>query len=283
MKWLFDQMSIRVSQLTTKTYSTSFSLAIYFIDARLRNDIYCIYGFVRLADEIVDSFEGYNKRLLLEKLREETYEAIRMGISVNPILNSFQRTVHSYKIDNDLVNLFFKSMEMDLEDVSYDRQRYSTYILGSAEVVGLMCLQVFTEGRREKYEELRNYAMKLGAAFQKINFLRDLKHDYNVLGRTYFPEVDIRRFSVLDKSNIENEIEEDLKIALKGIRMLPLSSRAGVYLAYMYYKSLFRKIKDMPPQKVLTERIRINNGHKFRLMLNCLIKFKMNKLGWVSL
>ena len=278
MKSLFDNVSVQCSKLTTRTYSTSFSLGIYFLKNKLRNPIYSIYGFVRFADEIVDSFEGYDKKRLLEKFKVETYEAIENRISLNPILNSFQQVVHQYQIGQDLIEMFLKSMEMDLEKINYTSEKYNEYILGSAEVVGLMCLHVFTEGNKNLYEELKPFAMKLGAAFQKINFLRDMKADYQILGRTYFPNVDMTRFSSSTKRKIENEIEQDFKEALIGIKKLPSSAKGGVYLAYVYYKSLFKKIKKVPAQKILTERIRISNGEKFGLMLNSMIQYKMNLL-----
>ena len=278
MKSLFDNVSVQCSKLTTHTYSTSFSLGIYFLKNKLRNPIYSIYGFVRFADEIVDSFEGYDKKRLLEKFKVETFEAIEYRISLNPILNSFQQVVHQYNISHDLIETFLKSMEMDLEKIDYTSEKYNEYILGSAEVVGLMCLHVFSEGNKNLYEELKPFAMKLGAAFQKINFLRDMKADYQILGRTYFPNVDMTRFSSSTKRKIENEIEQDFKEALIGIKKLPPSAKGGVYLAYVYYNSLFKKIKKVPAQKILSERIRISNGEKFGLMLNSMIQYKMNLL-----
>ncbi len=278
MKSLFDDVSVQCSKFTTRAYSTSFSLGIYFLKNKLRNPIYSIYGFVRFADEIVDSFEGYDKKYLLQKFKVETYEAIENRISLNPILNSFQQVVHQYQISQDLIEMFLKSMEMDLEKINYTSEKYNEYILGSAEVVGLMCLHVFTEGNKNLYEELKPFAMKLGAAFQKINFLRDMKDDYQILGRTYFPNVDMTRFSSFTKRKIENEIEQDFKEALIGIKKLPSSSKGGVYLAYVYYKSLFNKIKGLPAQKILSERIRISNGEKFGLMLNSMFQYKMNLL-----
>lgn len=278
MKYLFDNLSVKTSKAITHTYSTSFSMGIYLLNKRLRNAIYSIYGFVRVADEIVDSFEGYNKPYLLEKFKEETCWAIENRISVNPVLNSFQSAVHQYQIDQNLIETFLNSMEMDLQKIDYTAEKYQKYILGSAEAVGLMCLQVFTEGNTKMYEDLKPYAMKLGAAFQKVNFLRDMKDDYHVLGRIYFPGIDITDFNSNSKKKIEKEIEDDFKIALAGIKLLPPSSKGGVYLAYVYYLSLFNKIKKCPAQKVLTQRIRINNGEKIRLMINSLVQHKMN---WV--
>ncbi|MES3018906.1 MAG: phytoene/squalene synthase family protein [Bacteroidota bacterium] len=278
MKILFDNLSVEISKMTTRKYSTSFSMGIYFIDGQLRDAIYSIYGFVRLADEIVDSFEGFEQRHLLSKLKAETYESIDSKISINPILNSFQHAVNKYQIDLELIELFLRSMEMDLEKVSYNVDNYNQYILGSAEVVGLMCLHVFTGEDKNKFNELKPYAMKLGAAFQKVNFLRDLKDDYQILGRSYFPDVNIQEFNRLSKEQIESEIEEDFEMALKGVKMLPASSKRGVYLAYIYYRTLFNKIKSLPAHKVMTERVRINNGRKLGLMINCLVQ---NKLRWV--
>ena len=278
MKLLYDNLSVEVSKMTTRAYSTSFSMGIYFLNNRLRNSVYSIYGFVRLADEIVDSFEGFDKKFLLAKFKEETFAAIESKISLNPILNSFQQAVHQYNISTDLVETFMYSMEMDLEKVDYTPEKYEQYILGSAEVVGLMCLHVFTEGDLSEFQKMKPYAMKLGAAFQKVNFLRDLKDDYHLLGRSYFPNVDISEFNSEVKAEIEKEIENDFEIALKGIKMLPSSSKGGVYLAYVYYKSLFDKIKKLPAKRVLTERVRINNGRKFGLMINCMVQ---NKMNWV--
>lgn len=278
MKSLFDKVSVQCSKLTTHAYSTSFSLGIYFLNERFRNPIYSIYGFVRFADEIVDSFDGYDKKYLLEQFKIETYEAIENRISLNPILNAFQHVVHQYKIDLDLIEVFLKSMEMDLEKVNYSREKYDQYILGSAEVVGLMCLHVFTEGNRSVFDELKPFAMKLGAAFQKVNFLRDLNADFKTLGRSYFPNVEMSAFSSDAKHEIESEIEIDFKEALVGIRRLPKSSRGGVYLAYVYYSSLFKKIKNVPAQKMMSNRIRINNGEKIGLMLNSMFQYKMNMI-----
>jgi len=278
MKSLFDKVSTKCSKITTTNYSTSFSLGIYFLKNRLRNPIYAIYGFVRFADEIVDSFDGYDKKYLLQKFKADTYEAIENKISLNPILNSFQHVVNEYKIEHELIDCFLYSMEMDLEKVHYSKEKYEQYILGSAEVVGLMCLNVFTEGDKKKYEELKPYSMKLGAAFQKINFLRDLKADYQGLGRSYFPNLDISKFNAQAKFEIENEIEDDFKEALIGIKKLPSSSKGGVYLSYVYYYSLFKKIKNLPAHRVMDERIRISDIKKIGLMFNSMLQYKMNLL-----
>jgi 15-cis-phytoene synthase len=278
MKVLFDNLSVQISKITTQAYSTSFSMGIYYLHHSLRNDIYSIYGFVRLADEIVDSFEGFDKKILLAKFKQETYEAIENRISLNPILNSFQQAVHRNNIRLDLVETFLQSMEMDLEKVDYTLEKYEQYILGSAEVVGLMCLHVFVGGDMSEFYKLKPYAMKLGSAFQKVNFLRDIKDDHLLLGRTYFPDVDISEFTDEAKKQIELDIEKDFEKALEGIKLLPNTSRGGVYLAYVYYKALFNKIKKLPPKKILTERVRINNGRKFGIMLNCMVQ---NRLNWV--
>ena len=278
MKLLFDELSKKVSAATTREYSTSFSLAIHCVSKKLRPAIYGIYGFVRLADEIVDSFDGYDKEYLLAKYKADTYEAIEQRISLNPVLNTFQQVVHDYNIDIQEIEQFMRSMEMDLQPVDYNEFNYNEYILGSAEVVGLMCLHVFTQGCPQKFDELKPYAMKLGAAFQKVNFLRDMKDDYHLLGRVYFPHVDIRNFSHEVKEEIEADIQNDFKEALIGIKKLPPTSKGGVYLAYIYYQTLFNKIKAMPPQRILSERIRIHNGKKFSLLLNTFVQHKMNIL-----
>ena len=275
MKLLFDQFSYKASKTITQAFSTSFSLGILYINRRLRGDIYAIYGFVRVADEIVDSFEGYDKKSLLEKFKSDTWEALNNRISVNPILNSFQHTVHHYNIQYQLIELFFRSMEMDLNKVEYNPELYEQYILGSAEVVGLMCLHVFTEKDQTAYEALKPYAMKLGSAFQKVNFLRDLKDDYQILGRTYFPNLDLMDFNLHIKKQIELDIERDFEMALPGIKKLPRSSKTGVYLAYVYYLSLFKKIKRLPVKQLLSKRVRINNRKKIGLMFNSLIQIKL--------
>lgn len=278
MKAIYDELSAEVSKVTTRMYSTSFTLGIYFLDRNIRSAVYAIYGFVRVADEIVDSFHNYDRRGLLEQFKHDTWQAIGEGISVNPILNSFQQAARKYRIGKDLIRLFFESMEMDLCQTNYDQQTYEHYILGSAEVVGLMCLHVFTEGNTALYEELKPDAMKLGAAFQKVNFLRDMKNDYQVLGRVYFPNVDLARFTQEAKKRIEEDIRRDFEQALRGIRKLPASSKAGVYLAYLYYHSLFLKIRRLAPQRILSGRIRISNSRKLRLMLNSLIDYKLKKV-----
>lgn len=274
MKHLFDELSYAVSKITTQKYSTSFSLGILALSPSIRTAIYAIYGYVRLADEIVDSFHGYDKENLLNRLKEETEDALKEGISLNPILNSFQQTVLQYKIDKTLIHKFLHSMEMDLHQIDYNSDLYKEYIFGSAEVVGLMCLQVFTNGNMEKYEKLKPYAMKLGSAFQKINFLRDLKDDYKVLGRTYFPNINMGVFDNDVKKQIEKEIELEFKEALIGIKKLPNSSMFGVYLAYKYYLSLFQKIKRKSSNDILANRVRIPNSEKAFVALKSYVRYK---------
>lgn len=278
MKETFDNLSAEFSKMITKRYSTSFSLGIYFLNEKIRQPIYSIYGFVRLADEIVDSFHEYDKDVLLSKFKRDCFEALADKISLNPVLNSFQQVVNKYHIEKELIELFLQSMEMDLKKEYYTHEKYDQYILGSAQVVGLMCLHVFTEGNKTEYEKLKDSAMKLGAAFQKVNFLRDVNADYYILSRNYFPNVDLAKFSDLEKSVIEADIEADFKLALSGIRQLPLASRSGVYLAYIYYKKLFDKIKNCSAEKVMRERIRISNAHKFGLMFDSMIRYKINMI-----
>jgi phytoene synthase len=278
MKHIFDEVSNECSKLTTIAYSTSFSLGIRVLEKKLHNPIYGIYGFVRFADEIVDTFHDYNKFQLFEDFKQDTYKAIENKISLNPILNSFQQVVNDYNIDIKLIYTFLDSMEMDLQPQVYDTKKYNLYILGSAEVVGLMCLQVFVNGDKKAFEELKPYAMSLGSAFQKINFLRDANADFEDLGRTYFPNIDMHNFSELDKLKIEEDIEDDFKKALIGIKKLKSGSRGGVYLAYVYYYNLFRKIQDLPSSKVLEERVRVANSNKFFLMCQSIVK---NQFNWI--
>ncbi len=276
MKELYDKVAIRCSQLTTRTYSTSFSLGILCLNKELRNPIYAIYGFVRLADEIVDTFHEYNKEELLVRFKHDTYAAIDEGISLNPILHSFQATVHKYSIDRSSIDLFLRSMEMDLSLKKYDQEGLKEYILGSAEVVGLMCLRVFVQGDDAQFENLKPMAMSLGSAFQKINFLRDLNADYLHMGRTYFPGLDFEKFDNAKKKEIEESIKVDFDEGLKGIKLLPRSSRFGVYVAYVYYMALFNKIKNTPCERVLESRIRIRNRHKARLLAYSYVKHQLN-------
>ena len=278
MKQLFDSVSFKCSEITTTSYSTSFSFGIKALNKALHTHIYNIYGFVRFADEIVDSFHAFNKENLLKEFKEDTHKSIKRKISLNPILNSFQHTVNRYNIDLDLVNTFLDSMEMDLKPHLYDEDKYDKYILGSAQVVGLMCLKVFVDGNNSQYIELKPHAMSLGSAFQKINFLRDIKADFEKLGRTYFPNVDMTKFNTEDKKNIEIDIKRDFENALVGIKKLPKKSKSGVYLAYIYYFKLFEKIKALSPERILSDRIRIPNRVKVYLICQIVIKDKLNLL-----
>lgn len=276
MKELFDSVSIRCSRLTTKAYSTSFSLGILCLEKELRDPIHSIYGFVRFADEIVDTFHSHDKVALLNRFREDTFRSIEEKISLNPILNSFQFTVNRFSIENELISHFLESMEMDLHQKSYDEKKLQAYILGSAEVVGLMCLHVFTNGNHSLFEKLKPAAMSLGAAFQKVNFLRDLKADYTEMGRSYFPGLDISRFDENSKKEIEESIACDFANGFKGIQKLPRTSRFGVYVAYVYYLALFKKIKNTPSERVLNQRIRIRNRQKATLLAYSFVKHRLN-------
>lgn len=278
MKELYDQVSIKCSRLTTKAYSTSFSLGIRCLGKELRDPVYSIYGFVRFADEIVDTFHEYNKVELLSRFKEDTYRAIDDKISTNPILNSFQITVNHFRIGRDLIASFLKSMEMDLNQKNYSSEGLKEYILGSAEVVGLMCLRVFCNGHDDMYNALKPNAMSLGSAFQKINFLRDLRADYVGMGRTYFPDVDLNNFNDETKREIEESIAKDFHHGYEGIVKLPRSSRFGVYVAYVYYLALFKKIKNTPSQDVLQSRVRIANHDKARLLAYSYFKHQLNML-----
>lgn len=278
MKALFDKASFKASQMTTHLYSTSFSMGTRMLAPSIRQAIYGIYGFVRFADEIVDTFHGYNKERLLEKFKRDTYEAIEDGISLNPILNSFQHVVREYNIERELIDTFLESMEMDLKKSTYSREGYEKYILGSAEVVGLMCLKVFVNGDEAMYQKLQYSAMRLGAAFQKINFLRDMKADFEGLGRTYFPGANLDQFDESEKKRIEKEIEIDFAEGYAGILQLPKSSRFGVYMAYIYFYQLFKKIQRTHASKIMKERIRIPNDRKVTLMIESYLKHSLNLL-----
>lgn len=278
MKIIYDSVSAQCSKVVTKSYSTSFSLGIRFLNKRHRDAIYAIYGFVRLADEIVDSFHDYDKATLLYKFKRDCEEAIHDQISLNPILNAFQQVVNQYKIKKELIELFLESMEMDLHQQKYTPEKYDRYILGSAQVVGLMCLQVFVDGDSDNYERLKEPAMKLGSAFQKVNFLRDVKADFYSLSRNYFPDINLSEFSIAEKLVIENQISAEFDAALYGIKALPKSSRGGVYLAYVYYRALFEKIKKKTATQIMNERVRISNSHKFMLMFGSALKSRYNKI-----
>ena len=275
---IFHEVSQACSKVTTERYSTSFSSAIRLLNAEIQTPIYNIYGFVRFADEIVDTFHEHDKDSLLAQFKKETYDSIERGISLNPILNSFQLTVNRYNIDHELIEAFSRSMEFDLDKTSYDRVGYEEYIYGSAEVVGLMCLYVFCEGDSEEYEKLKPFARSLGAAFQKVNFLRDVKADFQDLKRVYFPGVDFGHFTPDMKQQIEEDITKDFKHAYLGIIKLPLKARFGVYLAYKYYLSLFSKIKNVQPQRILEERIRIPNYAKVWVATKAVIRTQLNML-----
>ncbi len=273
---LFHDVSMQCSKITTQKYSTSFCSAIRLLHKDLRTPIYNIYGFVRFADEIVDTFHEHDKEQLLKEFKIETYNAINRKIGLNPILHSFQLTVNEYEIDMHLVDAFFKSMEYDLNKKSYDEAGYKDYIYGSAEVVGLMCLSIFCEKDYHHYEKLKPFAQSLGAAFQKVNFLRDVKADYQLLERTYFPDVDFHNFTAETKEKIENEIMADFANAYRGIIELPLKARFGVYVAYKYYLSLFKKIKRTKPAKILEQRIRIPNYSKAFIVVRAGVKNQLN-------
>ncbi len=275
---LYDKVCQKASRHTTYSYSTSFSLGIRSLDKRFHAPIHAIYGFVRFADEIVDTFHGFDKNELLQRFRADADLAISEGISLNPILHSFQAVVNSYSIEKELYDTFLDSMAMDLTDTEYDQERYDTYILGSAEVVGLMCLRVFCQGDEANYQRLKPSAMKLGAAFQKVNFLRDLKDDHQNLGRTYFPGIEVAEMNADTKAQIEQDIQHDFDEALIGIRQLPKGARFGVYIAYVYYLNLFRKIKALPCDRIMKERVRVRNRRKFLLLTTSYVRHSFGLL-----
>ena len=267
MKNLFDEVSLKCSEITTKYYSTSFSLGIRLLDKKIHNPIYSIYGFVRLADEIVDSFHEFDKAKLLNEFKENTKQAIENKISLNPILNSFQEVVNKYNIEWEHIQDFLSSMESDLNQKKHDEDSYKQYIKGSAEAVGLMCLRVFCNNDNKLYNDLEKYAIYLGSVFQKVNFIRDISADYNELKRVYFPQLNINEFNEKEKNKIEDDIEKEFSLALIGIKQLPKSAKKGVFLAYSYYYSLFKKIKSTPADKIMTKRIRIPNFTKFLILI----------------
>lgn len=276
MKQLFDEVSFKCSKLVTKNYSTSFSTAVYMLGPSIREDIYSIYGFVRFADEIVDSFHGFDKEKLINDFETEYYKAYESGISLNPILNAFQITVKQNNISDDLIQAFLKSMKLDLVKSTYHTQsEYEEYIYGSADVVGLMCLKVFVKGDQEKYELLKDEAMRLGSAFQKVNFLRDLRDDNLVLNRNYFPGVDLKSFDEEAKKTIIAEIQEDFRVAHEGIKKLPIEAKFGVFTAYVYYKKLLRKLENTPCHKIGTARIRVSNYSKAGLLAQSFVTYKL--------
>ncbi len=275
---LFNKVSNDCSMAVTVNYSTSFSSAIKLLHVDLHAPIYNIYGFVRFADEIVDTFHEHDKPLLLQQFKDQTFDAIERRISLNPILNAFQQTINQYKIDHHLIRAFFKSMESDLYQSQYDRQGYEEYIYGSAEVVGLMCLYVFCNGNKQVYQKLQSAARALGAAFQKVNFLRDIKADYTGLSRMYFPGCNFHNFTATDKQQIEADIEQDFRKAYRGILQLPMKAKFGVYVAYKYYYSLFNKIKSTHHRHILQKRIRIPDYQKAYIVLRAGVKNRLRMM-----
>jgi phytoene/squalene synthetase len=279
MKSIYDIVSKDCSKIVTKTYSTSFSMATKMLSNSIRQDIYNIYGFVRLADEIVDSFHDYPKKELFSKFEKDLEISLRNKISLNPILNSFQYTYHKYDIDYELVSSFIDSMRLDLSKSKYKtEEEYKNYIYGSADVVGLMCLKVFVKGDRKKYDELKNSAMSLGSAFQKVNFLRDLKADFDDLNRTYFPNTDLDNLDENSKQNIITDIENDFSEGLKGIKLLPIEAKFGVFMAYRYYSQLLKKLKKTPALEIKNTRIRVPNYKKIELLTRSFVKYHLNLL-----
>lgn len=277
MKALFDTVSYSCSEIVTKSYSTSFSLATKMLSNAIRMDIYNIYGFVRFADEIVDSFHGYNKEELFNKFSEDLELALKNKISLNPILNAFQHTYHKYNIDKHLVDAFMKSMRLDLHKTDYlTEEEFKEYIYGSADVVGLMCLKVFVKGNNEKYESLKGTAMSLGSAFQKVNFLRDLKADKDDLNRSYFPNTDLNNLDEPSKQSIIDDIEADFEKGLSGIKKLPMEAKFGVFMAYRYYSQLLKKLKKTPALKIKSTRIRVSNPKKIELLMRSYVKYQLN-------
>ena len=279
MKKLFDQVSESCSRIVTESYSTSFTLATKMLDSSIRQDIYNIYGFVRFADEIVDSFHNYDKKELLNLFEKDLKKSIEDKISLNPILNSFQKTINSYQIDYELVDSFLNSMKLDLDKKKYlTKKEFDQYVYGSADVVGLMCLKVFVKGNKNQYNDLRPYAMSLGSAFQKVNFLRDLKADHDGLNRSYFPNLNIDEFDEPSKKIILDEIDKDFRHALKGIFKLPSSARFGVYTAYKYYLKLLNKLRKTDPLKIKSSRIRVPNYQKVNVLARSYVRYRLNIL-----
>jgi phytoene synthase len=277
MKTLFDTVSYDCSKLVTKAYSTSFSLATKMLYKPIRNDIYNIYGFVRLADEIVDSFHDYDKEALFDLFSNELELALKNKISLNPILNSFQYTFHKYNLDKDLVNAFMNSMRLDLHKSKYlTLEEFNNYIYGSADVVGLMCLRVFVKGDDTKYNELKESAMALGSAFQKVNFLRDLKADFDGLNRSYFPKTDLNNLDETSKQDIIKDIEADFDKGLAGIKRLPIEAKFGVFMAYRYYHKLLKKLKNTPAPQIKSTRIRVSDPQKVELLMRSYVKYQLN-------
>lgn len=282
MKSIFDKVSNDCSKLVIKRYSTSFYFSSSLLSKTIRQDIFNIYGFVRLADEIVDTFHEYPKKELLEDFEKELWRSVDNKISLNPILNSFQYSVNKYSIPKDLINSFLDSMKMDLEKKEYNSvEEYRKYIYGSADVVGLMCLKVFVKGSESSFAELSPFAISLGSAFQKVNFLRDLKDDSNVLNRVYFPNVDMNNFNEKSKKEIILEIEKDFENAVKGIVKLPKNSKFAVYIAYRYYNKLLKKLKRTSSENIVKKRIRIHNLQKFIVIARSYVKYQLNLIQWI--
>tara|TARA_B100001540_G_scaffold10327_1_gene9086 strand:+ start:730 stop:1578 length:849 start_codon:yes stop_codon:yes gene_type:complete len=282
MKSIFDKVSEDSSKIVIKRYSTSFYFSSSLLSKSIRQDIFNIYGFVRLADEIVDTFHEFPKKELLNEFEEELWRSIENKISLNPILNSFQNTVNRYSIPKDLIRSFLDSMKMDLEKKEYNSvEEYKKYIYGSADVVGLMCLKVFVKGSDALYSDLSDYAISLGSAFQKVNFLRDLKDDSNILKRVYFPNVNMDDFNEESKKEIINEIELDFKNAIKGIARLPKNSRFAVYIAYRYYNKLLKKLKKTSSENIVKKRVRIHNFQKFTVIARSYVKYQLNLIQWI--
>ena len=279
MKSLFDQVSYRCSKQVTESYSTSFSLATKMLDISIRQDIYNIYGFVRFADEIVDSFHDYDKALLFERFESDLANALKDKISLNPILNAFQHSFHKYEIPMELVSAFMKSMKMDLSKKKYSTvKEFKEYIYGSADVVGLMCLKVFVQGNKKLYLSLKENAMSLGSAFQKVNFLRDLKADKEDLNRSYFPNTSFENLDEKDKDFIISDIENDFSKGLEGIKNLPIEAKFGVFMAYRYYNQLLKKLKKTPATEIINRRIRVPNLKKLELLTRSYVKYQLNLL-----
>ena len=277
MKSIFDNVSFDCSTKVTKAYSTSFSSAVKMLAPSIRQDIYNIYGFVRFADEIVDTFHDYDKEALFTQFENDLALALSQKISLNPILNSFQHTVHKYNIPMELVDAFMHSMKLDLTKREYKTtEEYQEYIYGSADVVGLMCLKVFVNGDNSKYEELKDSAMRLGSAFQKVNFLRDLKADFEELSRTYFPNTDLNHLDEKSKQEIIADIESDFEAAFNGIKNLPIEAKFGVYTAYRYYKKLLKKLQKTPSLEIKNTRIRVSDYQKVELLARCYVKYRLN-------
>lgn len=279
MKSIFDDVSFICSKQVTKSYSTSFSSAVRMLAPSIRQDIYNIYGFVRFADEIVDTFHDYDKEALFNQFSNNLELALSQKISLNPVLNAFQYTVNKYDIPRDLIDAFMKSMRLDLHKTVYEtHEDYKEYIYGSADVVGLMCLKVFVNGNQKQYDELKDSAMRLGSAFQKVNFLRDLKADFESLNRTYFPNTDLNQLDEASKMEIIKEIEADFQAGFEGIQKLPIEAKFGVYTAYVYYRKLLTKLKNTPSTAIKNTRIRVPDYEKVGLLAKCYINYRFNTI-----